>query len=103
MASYIFHSLEVYYGTPYDRHVILEESSDVRYRKRTSRSLEDGPGLGSRILRRLSSNNATLLIRSISVAVRVAICQRIWLLVMYIRILLRIVAVLKIKPSRRCA
>lgn len=47
--------LEVYYGTPYDRHVILEESSDVRYRKRTSRSLEDLPGLGSRILRRLSS------------------------------------------------
>uniref|UniRef100_A0A1I8NH47 Dual oxidase maturation factor 1 n=1 Tax=Musca domestica TaxID=7370 RepID=A0A1I8NH47_MUSDO len=47
--------LEVYYGTPYDRHVILEESSDVRYRKRTSRSLEDPPGLGSRILRRLSS------------------------------------------------
>ncbi|XP_017068094.2 dual oxidase maturation factor 1 isoform X1 [Drosophila eugracilis] len=48
--------LEVYYGTPYDRHVILEESSDVRYRKpRNSRSLEDPPGLGSRILRRLSS------------------------------------------------
>ncbi|XP_017061701.1 dual oxidase maturation factor 1 [Drosophila ficusphila] len=48
--------LEVYYGTPYDRHVILEESSDVRYRKpRNSRGLEDPPGLGSRILRRLSS------------------------------------------------
>lgn len=47
--------LEVYYGTPYDRHVILEESSDVRYRKRTSRSLEDPSGFGSRILRRLSS------------------------------------------------
>ncbi|XP_030377586.1 dual oxidase maturation factor 1 [Scaptodrosophila lebanonensis] len=47
--------LEVYYGTPYDRHVILEESSDVRYRKpRNSRGLEE-PGLGSRILRRLSS------------------------------------------------
>lgn len=55
--------LEVYYGTPYDRHVILEESSDVRYRKRNSRSLEDPPGIGSRILRRLSSkvrdNSAT--------------------------------------------
>ncbi|EDW51787.1 GM14610 [Drosophila sechellia] len=50
--------LEVYYGTPYDRHVILEESSDVRYRKpRNSRSLEDPPGLGSRILRRLSSRH----------------------------------------------
>ncbi|KAL7738907.1 hypothetical protein ACLKA6_008488 [Drosophila palustris] len=48
--------LEVYYGTPYDRHVILEESSDVRYRKpRNNRGLEDPPGLGSRILRRLSS------------------------------------------------
>ncbi|XP_055848795.1 dual oxidase maturation factor 1 [Episyrphus balteatus] len=48
--------LEVYYGTPYDRHVILEESSDVRFRKRISnRGLEDPPGLGSRILRRLSS------------------------------------------------
>ncbi|KAL9926432.1 dual oxidase maturation factor 1 [Glossina fuscipes] len=47
--------LEVYYGTPYDRHVILEESSDVRYRKRNSRNLEDPTGLGSRILRRLSS------------------------------------------------
>lgn len=47
--------LEVYYGTPYDRHVILEESSDVRYRKRNSRGMEEPPGLGSRILRRLSS------------------------------------------------
>lgn len=49
--------LEVYYGTPYDRHVILEESSDVRYRKprNTRTGLEDPPGLGSRILRRLSS------------------------------------------------
>lgn len=51
--------LEVYYDTPYDRHVILEESHDVRYRKRNSRNgLEEaggGAGLGSRILRRLSS------------------------------------------------
>ncbi|EDS37295.1 conserved hypothetical protein [Culex quinquefasciatus] len=47
--------LEVYYDTPYDRHVILEESHDVRYRKRNSKGLEDPPGLGSRILRRLSS------------------------------------------------
>ncbi|KAL5280828.1 C06E1.3 family protein [Megaselia abdita] len=48
--------LEVYFDTPYDRHVILEESSDVRYRKRpTNKGLENPPGLGSRILRRLSS------------------------------------------------
>lgn len=44
--------LEVYYDTPYDRHVILEESHDVRYRKRNSKSgLEEPPSLGSRILR----------------------------------------------------
>lgn len=49
--------LEVYYDTPYDRHVILEESRDVRYRKRNSKGLEEPPGLGSRILRRLSSKN----------------------------------------------
>lgn len=49
--------LEVYYDTPYDRHVILEESHDVRYRKRNnSKGLEDPPkSLGGRILRRLSS------------------------------------------------
>lgn len=47
--------LEVYYDTPYDRHVILEESRDVRYRKRNSKGLEDPTSLGSRILRRLSS------------------------------------------------
>lgn len=44
--------LEVYYDTPYDRHVILEESHDVRYRKRNSKGvLEDPASLGSRILR----------------------------------------------------
>ncbi|KAG5675538.1 hypothetical protein PVAND_005434 [Polypedilum vanderplanki] len=48
--------LEVYYDTPYDRHVILEESHDVRYRKRNSKGgLEEPASLGSRILRRLSS------------------------------------------------
>lgn len=46
--------VEVYFDTPYDRHVILEESHDVRYQKRNSRSLEE-PSLGHRILRRLSS------------------------------------------------
>lgn len=44
--------LEVYYDTPYDRHVILEESHDVRYRKRNSKGgLEEPISLGSRILR----------------------------------------------------
>lgn len=44
--------LEVYYDTPYDRHVILEESHDVRYRKRNSKGGLDEPvSLGSRILR----------------------------------------------------
>lgn len=33
----------------------MEESHDVRYRKRNSKGLEEPPGLGSRILRRLSS------------------------------------------------
>jgi dual oxidase maturation factor 1 len=48
--------LEVYYDTPYDRHVILEESHDVRYRKRNSKGgLEEPISIGSRILRRLSS------------------------------------------------
>lgn len=47
--------VKVYYDTPYDRHVILEESHDVRYRKRNSKTMEEPPGLGSRILRRLSS------------------------------------------------
>lgn len=49
--------LEVYYDTPYDRHVILEESHDVRYRKRNnSKGLEEpATSLGGRILRRLSS------------------------------------------------
>jgi len=50
-----YNCLKVYYDTPYDRHVILEESHDVRYRKRNSKGLEEPPGLGSRILRRLSS------------------------------------------------
>lgn len=47
--------LEVYFDTPYDRHVILEESHDVRYQKRNSRGVEEPTGLGTRILRRLSS------------------------------------------------
>lgn len=60
--------LEVYFDTPYDRHVILEESHDVRYRKRPpGKGLEDPPkSLGGRILRRLSSktvNQSTPVVR----------------------------------------
>jgi dual oxidase maturation factor 1 len=44
--------LEVDYDTPYDRHIILEESHDTR-KKKGKRSLEepDGLGLGRKILR----------------------------------------------------
>lgn len=45
--------VEVYFDTPYDRHVILEESHDVRYQKRNSRGMDES--LGHKILRRLSS------------------------------------------------
>uniref|UniRef100_A0A0A9Y706 Dual oxidase maturation factor 2 n=2 Tax=Lygus hesperus TaxID=30085 RepID=A0A0A9Y706_LYGHE len=44
--------LEVDYDTPYDRHVIIEES---HHKQRTGKGLEEPPGLGRRILRRLSS------------------------------------------------
>lgn len=45
--------LEVDYDTPYDRHVIIEESHHkTRYGKR---GLEVPPGIGRKILRRLSS------------------------------------------------
>lgn len=47
--------LEVDYDTPYDRHVIIEESHDKRYQKKknSNAKLEEPPGagLGSRILR----------------------------------------------------
>lgn len=59
--------LEVYYDTPYDRHVILEESHDVRYRKRNSKGgLEEPASLGSRILRRLSSKTREQAINDIN-------------------------------------
>lgn len=55
--------------------MILEESHDVRYRKRNSKGLEEPPGLGSRILRRLSSKtkdqNIAVLAASSSTAVPV--------------------------------
>ncbi|KAK9501853.1 hypothetical protein O3M35_012504 [Rhynocoris fuscipes] len=44
--------LEVDYDTPYDRHVIIEES---HHKRRNGKGLEEPPGLGRRILRRLSS------------------------------------------------
>lgn len=47
--------LEVDYDTPYDRHVIIEESHIKRYQKKknSKTNLEEPPGagLGSRILR----------------------------------------------------
>ncbi|KAG8292068.1 hypothetical protein J6590_047970 [Homalodisca vitripennis] len=45
--------LEVDYDTPYDRHVIIEESHTKT--KNWKKRLEEPPGLGRRILRRLSS------------------------------------------------
>lgn len=45
--------LEVDYDTPYDRHVIIEESHHKT--KYWNKGLEEPPGLGTRILRRLSS------------------------------------------------
>uniref|UniRef100_T1HMM5 Uncharacterized protein n=1 Tax=Rhodnius prolixus TaxID=13249 RepID=T1HMM5_RHOPR len=44
--------LELDYDTPYDRHVIIEES---HHKRRNGKGLEEPPGLGRRILRRLSS------------------------------------------------
>lgn len=47
--------LEVDYDTPYDRHIIIEDSRGKRYQKKRSGSgkLEEpsGTGLGTRILR----------------------------------------------------
>ncbi|XP_019873089.1 dual oxidase maturation factor 2 [Aethina tumida] len=49
--------LEVDYDTPYDRHVIIEDSRGKRFqKKRTSNGkLEEQDSIGNRILRRLSS------------------------------------------------
>lgn len=45
--------LEVDYGTPFDRHVIIEESHDTRKIKGGKRSLEEPEalGIGRKILR----------------------------------------------------
>ncbi|KAF5287283.1 hypothetical protein FQR65_LT02156 [Abscondita terminalis] len=49
--------LEVNYDTPYDRHIIIEDSHGRRFQKKRSSNskLEEPSGIGSRILRRLSS------------------------------------------------
>ncbi|XP_018563306.1 dual oxidase maturation factor 1 isoform X2 [Anoplophora glabripennis] len=55
--------LEVDYDTPYDRHIIIEDSRGKRFQKKRNSNngskLEEPAteGLGSRILRRLSSRN----------------------------------------------
>lgn len=41
--------LEVDYDTPYDRHIIIEDS--IHRKKRVGKSLEEPEGLGRRILR----------------------------------------------------
>lgn len=49
--------LEVDYDTPYDRHVIIEDSRGRKFQKKktSSSKLEEPEGLGHRILKRLSS------------------------------------------------
>lgn len=43
--------LEVDYDTPYDRHVIIEESKHWMKSPNWKKGLEEPPGLGRRILR----------------------------------------------------
>lgn len=43
--------MEVDYDTPYDRHVIIEESKHWSRSKNWKKGLEEPPGLGRRILR----------------------------------------------------
>lgn len=40
--------LEVDYDTPYDRHIIIEDS---HHKRKSGKTLEEPPGLGRRILR----------------------------------------------------
>ncbi|KAL1517775.1 hypothetical protein ABEB36_001498 [Hypothenemus hampei] len=49
--------LEVDYDTPYDRHVIIEDSKGRKYQKKKTSNdgLEEPEGIGHRILKRLSS------------------------------------------------
>merc|ERR1711936_717574 len=48
--------LEVDFGTPFDRHTIIEDSQETKKKKKNLPKLEEpaGAGLGSRLLRRLS-------------------------------------------------
>lgn len=54
--------LEVDYDTPYDRHIIIEDSHVTRDKKKQTNKLEEPPnaGLGSKLLRRLSSKRGPL-------------------------------------------
>lgn len=51
--------LEVDFGTPFDRHTIIEDSQETKKKKKTVPRLEEPPnaGLGSRLLRRLSKRD----------------------------------------------
>jgi len=51
--------LEVDFGTPFDRHTIIEDSQETKKKKKNLPKLEEPPsaGLGSRLLRRLSKRD----------------------------------------------
>merc|ERR1719516_142517 len=51
--------LEVDFGTPFDRHTIIEDSHETKKKKKTIPRLEEPPsaGLGTRLLRRLSKRD----------------------------------------------
>jgi len=51
--------LEVDFGTPFDRHTIIEDSHEAKKKKKNLPKLEEPPsaGLGSRLLRRLSKRD----------------------------------------------
>jgi len=51
--------LEVDFGTPFDRHTIIEDSQQTKKKKKTVPRLEEPPsaGLGTRLLRRLSKRD----------------------------------------------
>merc|ERR1712141_611923 len=51
--------LEVDFGTPFDRHTIIEDSQETKKKKKIVPKLEEpaGAGLGSRLLRRLSKRD----------------------------------------------
>jgi dual oxidase maturation factor 1 len=51
--------LEVDFGTPFDRHTIIEDSQEMKKKKKNVPKLEEPPsaGLGTRLLRRLSKRD----------------------------------------------